>query len=184
MQEVEYRPIPHFPNYRVGSDGSIWSNIASRRSTGIGTTAFHLNFKTGAWKQLKPSADPRGYKIVTLSCIGQKRRSYPLHKLVLLAFRGPAEQGQQARHLNDDKSNNSVENLAWGTASQNGQDKTRNGVAARGEKQWAAKLTEADVIKIRELAASGARTLELSRMFKVGVLAIYRAKTRKTWSHI
>lgn len=46
--------------------------------------------------------------------------------LVLEAFVGARPEGCLARHLDDDKSNNNVSNLAWGTYSENAHDAVRN----------------------------------------------------------
>lgn len=49
-----------------------------------------------------------------------------VHLLVAEAFIGPRPKGAVCRHLNDDPSDNRVENLRWGTASENQQDSVRN----------------------------------------------------------
>lgn len=46
--------------------------------------------------------------------------------LVLEAFVGPCPDGQIARHLDDDKANNHISNLVWGTYSENSYDAVRN----------------------------------------------------------
>ena len=51
-----------------------------------------------------------------------------VHRLVLTAFVGPCPPGQEARHWDDVGTNNHLSNLLWGTPSENGHDKTRNGL--------------------------------------------------------
>jgi hypothetical protein len=73
-----------------------------------------------------PRATPTtkdGYPKVSL---GRERQFY-VHDLVALTFHGPKPEGQQVRHLNDVKTDNRPENLAYGTASENGLDTVRNG---------------------------------------------------------
>ena len=53
-----------------------------------------------------------------------------------------------------------------------------------GEKNPAAKLTEADVKKIRELKKTNIKNIELMEMFGVSRAAIKRANNRKAWSHV
>ena len=60
------------------------------------------------------------------------QRSY-IHQLVLEAFVGPRPPGYVARHLND-QDDNSIENLAWGTASENNHDLVANGKHANANK--------------------------------------------------
>ncbi|QZE10411.1 HNH endonuclease [Mycobacterium phage ScoobyDoobyDoo] len=47
--------------------------------------------------------------------------------MVLEAFVGPRPEGQEALHYDDDHTNNSLENLRWGTRSENLHDAVRNG---------------------------------------------------------
>jgi hypothetical protein len=57
-----------------------------------------------------------------------KRFSVSLAPLLLTYFVGPCPEGcKVARHLDDDRSNNHISNLAWGTQSQNIFDCIRNG---------------------------------------------------------
>jgi|ERR1700722_1860914 len=58
---------------------------------------------------------------------GTKRR-FPVAQLVLRAFIGPPNEGQYlARHLDDNRQNNHVDNLAWGNDADNRADAIRNG---------------------------------------------------------
>ena len=57
----------------------------------------------------------------------KKRIRRYLHDLVLTAFVGPRPAGAVARHLNDNRTDNRIENLAWGTRSENQHDAFRNG---------------------------------------------------------
>lgn len=57
-----------------------------------------------------------------------RRKWYSVGALVLRAFVGPPPKGcRLARHLNDDRTNNCLENLAWGTDQDNINDALRNG---------------------------------------------------------
>ena len=59
--------------------------------------------------------------------LGRDGGSRCVHDLVLNAFVGPPEPGQECRHFDGDGSNNRLENLRWGSRSQNGKDTTRLG---------------------------------------------------------
>lgn len=57
-----------------------------------------------------------------------KSKWFSLGALVLRAFVGPPPEGcRLARHLDDDRSNNHLSNLAWGTDRDNALDSVRNG---------------------------------------------------------
>ncbi len=58
--------------------------------------------------------------------------SHAVHRLVLLAFRGPAD-GLQCRHMNGIRSDPRLANLQWGTAKENRADTIRHAVE-RAEK--------------------------------------------------
>jgi predicted transcriptional regulator len=52
----------------------------------------------------------------------------PVHRAVLTAFRGPYPgKGFEARHLDGNKQNNRLGNLAWGTRRENADDRIRHG---------------------------------------------------------
>src|ERR1700688_3800773 len=46
-----------------------------------------------------------------------------IHRLVLLAFKGPCPEGHETRHLDGNHSNNKLKNLTWGTPTENHDDK-------------------------------------------------------------
>jgi hypothetical protein len=56
------------------------------------------------------------------------------HHLVLLAFVGPRPEGMETRHLDGNPRNNSLSNLAYGTHTENMQDKIRHGTNSGAEK--------------------------------------------------
>lgn len=76
--------------------------------------------------RLKPRPHKDGYAKVNL-CRGGRQKTFLVHRLVLDAFVGPREPGQECRHLDGDPSNNRLTNLAWGTQSENELDKVRHG---------------------------------------------------------
>lgn len=67
------------------------------------------------------------YRFVALSSPGREREQKNVSALVLEAFVGPRPAGQLARHLNDVKDDDRLENLAWGTVSENAYDRVNNG---------------------------------------------------------
>lgn len=101
--EIEATRLPEDPAYAVTTDGQVFSE------------------KTGRWLRLKPTPDDGGYLKVQ---IGGRARS--VHSLVLLTFRGPPEEGQVCRHLDGNPANNKLDNLVWGTHSENAHDSVRH----------------------------------------------------------
>lgn len=95
--------IPEAPGYSATADGQIWS------------------CKRKVPRALTPALMPTGHLRVCLSLPGGQQCHY-VHRLVLQAFVGPCPDGLECRHLNGDPTDNRVENLAWGTPSENRQD--------------------------------------------------------------
>lgn len=81
------------------------------------------------WFRLYPGkllATPLGsHGYPSFTACGQPRL---VHRAVLEAFVGPCPPGQETLHRDDDKENPSLENLRWGTRSENVADAYRNGL--------------------------------------------------------
>jgi len=70
-------------------------------------------------KPLKPSTNNKGYKLVTISVDGINK-TISVHSAVAKTFLGDKSQdGLQINHIDGDKTNNSLSNLEWVTASEN-----------------------------------------------------------------
>jgi hypothetical protein len=60
-------------------------------------------------------------------CAGGRSSNRLVHHLMLEAFVGPRPPGLLALHADDDRDNNTLPNLRWGTYSENAFDRIRNG---------------------------------------------------------
>ena len=63
----------------------------------------------------KPTPNNKGYLRVTMSR-KSGREDHSVHRLVLETFIGPCPDGMECRHLDGDRTNNHIFNLAWGTS--------------------------------------------------------------------
>jgi hypothetical protein len=113
-----------------------------------------------------------------------KRKTLPIHRLVLLAFVGSRPEGMECRHLDDNKLNNRLYNLCYGTHKENKKDAIRNGKVLKGNNHPNAKLTNQKIKKIRKLFKKGKSLADLGRMFNVTYQTISSIIKRKTWNHI
>jgi hypothetical protein len=105
-----------------------------------------------------------------------------LNRLVLIAFIGPPFEGAHACHRNGDNQDNRLENLYWGTAKENAQDKKRCGTHATGEKVNRSKLKRKQVAEMKELHAGGGWTYDqLGEKYRVNGSTVWRAINGKTW---
>ena len=98
---------------------------------------------------LKPDIASGDYLRVTFSVNGKTSREF-VNRIVCEVFKGePPSNEHVARHLDGNSLNNSAGNLAWGTRSENEQDKRRHGTYQARENNPLALLTEALVSDIR-----------------------------------
>ena len=93
------------------------------------------------------------------------------------------------RHLDDNPYNISLDNLAWGTKSDNGLDASLNGrydnrLSPAGSKHRSAKLTEEAVIQFRKEFDSGVHYKELSNKYNVSPATAYKIGNRQSWKHL
>jgi hypothetical protein len=93
------------------------------------------------------------------------------------------------RHLDGNPANNSVNNLCWGTSSDNHEDAVRHGTSVippnlKGEDCPTAKLTDATVRELREAIDRGESQRSVARRLGVTKGTVAFAYHRKTWAHV
>ena len=77
-------------------------------------------------KILKPRIDKNGYFKVILYTGNGDKKEFRLHRLIAETFIPNPENFPQVNHINEDKTNNAVDNLEWCTSLQNNNHGTRN----------------------------------------------------------
>lgn len=145
MQE-EWKPSSWHSDYEVSSFG----NVRSWRPSGNSRSRPKNPKIMSQWNS-------NGYKAVTFS-INQKTKHFLVHTLVAQAFIGPKKSGMVVCHIDDNRANNHVNNLKYGTYSDNGKDAVRNKRIKYGENHPSAKLSDKDVDIIRHLVLSLKKT--------------------------
>lgn len=128
-----------------------------------------------------------GYLRVSL-CKNNKVVQRKIHHLVLESFVGPRPEGMEACHNNGVNTDNNVNNLRWDTPLNNKRDRIKHGTYSNGSKNNLSKLTEEDVIKIRELSEnrkkSGLMLKDIYTMFGIARPTLSGILSRRTWKHI
>ena len=124
-----------------------------------------------------------GYRAI--SCAvgdGIYQRVY-IHRGVLEVFSGACPKGMEARHLNGDKLDNRLCNLAWGTPAENAYDKVAHGTVSKGERNGISKLTYNLVLEMRGNRASfGASYAALAKLYGVSTMTAFRAIKGESWN--
>jgi hypothetical protein len=118
-----WRTVPGFENHiEVSSLGRL--RTVDREITLTRRGVEQTRRLTGRVVPLFPSS--KGYLRASIRIDG-RNRNIPVHRAVLLAFRGPCPAGMQACHGDDDKSRNTLANLRWDTPEANILDRRANG---------------------------------------------------------
>lgn len=116
MESEEWRQLPGYEGaYEVSSLGRVRS-LARIDSRGRRIRARILS----QWPH------QTGHMYTKLSRNGDSRHG-KVHRLVLLAFVGPPPVGCEALHGDGNPANNRIDNLSWGTRSENLYDRVRHG---------------------------------------------------------
>jgi hypothetical protein len=136
-------------------------------------------------KQLKPSDNSHGYLQVVLM-VNKKRISKTIHRLVGEIFLPNHKNLKEINHIDGNKLNNHVSNLEWCDRSYNMRHADKIGLRNnKGEKHKLSKLSEQQVLEIRELYSTGNYSqIELSKKFQVDNVTICFIINRKLWKHI
>ena len=107
---------------------------------------------------------------------GVVQKTHPVHRLVAEAFIGKPDSKCEIRHLDGDPLNSHLDNLKYGTRSENQRDRL-----AHGRSNFA-KLTWKEVKKIRkEYEVRGTLQSELAEAFSVTQQTISRIVNNKIW---
>lgn len=171
--------IPNFPGYEVSNYGEVRS-FWRRSSNGYGKGGKRI-LAEKPQIILRPRL-VRGYSTVGLRQNG-KIHTFKIHSLVLHSFIGPRPINMECCHNDGRKTNNFLENLRWDTRRGNCADTRRHG-SQKGIKNGRTKLTETQVIQIRDLAPQGHSRSKIGKMFNVSKSNINSIIWRKTWTHI
>lgn len=139
-------------------------------------------FRRGFLKQHWSNPGTGGRLRVSLFDGGQFK-AISVHRLVLLAFRGPCPAGMEGCHNDGNPANNHLFNLRWDTPESNWADRKAHGRDCIGTKNGNAVLSESDVLEIRKLQLHGLTPQEISVIFanRCSRSTVYGVATGKTY---
>lgn len=165
MNDSPLTPIPEWEGlYSITESGQVWSHL------------------TNSWRA--HGVDRLGYHQITLH---GKEKPYTvfIHQLVLRTYKGPPPSAlYMGSHEDDNKDHNDLSNLHWRTDRENKDLSVANGRHHRGEQIHTARLTEADVISIRQRFAGGATANSLAQELGLPIPTVDDAITGRSWKHL
>lgn len=162
--QMEFRPLPGWPNYLIGSDGTV-KNV------------------NGHVKVPYP-AKRGGYLCVSIWA-NNKGKLAPVHQLVAFAFHGPRPTpSHQAAHNDGNKLNCRADNIAWKTRAQNEADKLLHGTSNRGERNGQAISSVETVKEVKRLLRSGKRNRDIAAQLKREASWVGSIKMGRIWKHV
>lgn len=142
-----------------------------------------LKTESGCWEWQRVR-NQAGYGFVRLN-----GKIHIASRIAFVVFKGAIPDGHFVCHHCDNPPCCNPDHLFSGSNADNMRDAFEKGrvrppKAKKGEGAFGARLTEADVLQIRALFASGMTKKELAIQFGVGWSTISNVVTRTTWSHV
>jgi|JI9StandDraft_1071089.scaffolds.fasta_scaffold40654_3 hypothetical protein len=166
--------------YQVSNKGNI--RVKKRI---VNSPMIKCGYRILTAKLIKTQDNHKGYKKVTISLNG-KKNTFMAHRLVAKCFIENPLNKEQVNHKNGIKDDNRVENLEWCTGSENVRHAMKTGLNKNiGVGNYNSRLTNEQVLKIREMAAQGVRQFKIAE--QIGVVhkqTIGEIIKRRAWKHI
>lgn len=159
--------VGHEDRYEVSTDGNV------RHKPWRGG---------GAVTNLKPFFN-KGYPYIGIRQ-GKKSLKVPIHRAVLMAFAGAPAEGEEACHMDGNRANPRLINLAWGTHLTNVSHQKLHGTSLDGDKNAASKLKPRDIADIKALLASGTYQKEIALRYGICQQNVSMIKHGRTWAHL
>ena len=167
MEKEIWKDVPGYEGlYQVSSFG----RVRSLDRMVWGGKAYY--FKEGQIQKLQNNGN--GYMYKQLKHEGTGKNFY-IHRLVMMTFVGDRPKNMVICHIDGDKTNNRLDNLRYDTYSENNIDQFRHS-DKRG------KLSNSDVLKVREMCREGYQTKEISEFFNVGKWVVQNIKNGTNYS--
>jgi hypothetical protein len=168
---MKWRVMPGLPQYEVSECGDV-----RRISTGT---------------RLKGHINADGYPEYAIRTANGRKLHMTAHRMVAYAFIGPPPSpNHEVAHNDGSRLNCHFNNLRWATPTENQGDRKAHGNGPVGEGNGRAKITDADVVRIRreyraiKRPGSGRLVAELDEKYGLCRSAILDIAMGRTWSHI
>jgi len=149
----------------VKKDIEIWHSIKDSLGYSISSNGRVMRTKTG--RELSPQKNRAGYHVVSIY-YKEKRKTEYIHRLVASSFIRKNSEKLHVNHINGNKDDNRVVNLEWITQKENNAHANENGLNDNsGDKNGMSKISDSDVVAIRNLYLNGVSPKLLSNAYGI-----------------
>lgn len=175
QNKIFHDNIPGYPGYHISKRGRIYSRW-DVNGKGILSKRYHLK---------QPHLNKNGRYIIGLSQPGIGTTKWLVHRLVALVYLPNPEELPYVCHKDNVPTNNSVNNLYWGTQKDNMSQASKDGrmIQAKGKDSVHYKGTEIQRSYIPRLINLGFTRKEISEIMNLGVQLVsdYYNKYKETY---
>ena len=162
------RDLPNHVDYKACSCGLIWSRHFSK-----------------SWRVVQGWSDQNGYRNTMIADSQAGKYRAKIHRLVYAACVGKLIDGLEIAHLDGNPTNNNATNLAQVTHLENMRHCVEHGTRVEGSAHPKAKLTDAQVLEIRQRWQSNHVTqTSLANEYGVSSSTMSRILTKRTYKNV
>lgn len=181
IQEEVWKDVVGFEGYYQVSCLGMVRSVDRLLTYSNGKIANHKG------RVLRYTPDKQGYLKVGLNK-NDKVVSRRIHRLVATAFIDNELLKREVNHIDGNKQNNTITNLEWCTPSENNIHAIKTGLRTgsgngshEGEKNGRSKLSESDVVAIREMRSKGIVYREIAKIFSISTQQAWGVAKGKYW---
>lgn len=176
MRPPDLKEIPGFEGYFATRDGRVFSTWGSGSASSKGADDRYLH-------EMVARKARNGYLMLQPRIGHRKYLQTGVHRLICLAFRGPAPIGYAASHLNGNRADNRSDNLIWESYSDNLKRRVAHGTDDYGHHNSRAILSLDEVREIRKLLLEGVLQETIAAQFGVGRVTITKINIGDRYKH-
>ncbi len=167
--------IPSLPGYQFSSEFRVRKH---QKAT------WKRKLKNPKWRIVRLSLSSRYLSFIFWN--QERKRKVYLHRVIAELAYGFNGVGQESivRHIDDNKLNNHLSNIAIGTSKDNSRDAHRNGRTPQGSRHWKARFTESDIREMRSRHLAGQIQAKIARDFKAPHSLVSLILRRLLWKHV
>lgn len=151
--------IKDYPNYQISNLGNVKSLITN--------------------KVLLTQIDKYGYNNIIIN-----KKYFFIHRLIAIHFIDNPLNKPQVNHINGIKNDNKIENLEWVTSKENINHSYKKKLHPTCEKHGRSKLSNNDVLLIRELLQNKVNQKFIADNFNISQVSVWKIKKRKTYNNL